>query len=372
MARSKTASEGKATVYLGEEGVFYNPEMRFCRSFFSLAVGAAAESEKKRLSIVDATAASGIRGMRYKLENKGVGKLWLVDVNEKAAKLAEKNVKLNKMKNTEVVKGDVNKFFHEKNEMRFIELDPFGTPLPLLFDAIRFARGGAFLSVTATDVAVLCGAHAKACVKNYSAKPVNNEFCHENAVRILLGKIARTAAENGFGITPLVSLSRQHFVKVLVRLDEGADKAVGSVQDCGFLWYCRACLQHGFKKGVVPELSRECPDCGKGVEFGGPLWLGELHEEKFLQRMLELNSARGYEDREKIASSLELMKGEVGLPPFYYNLHRVCKRLRKPAQKTALILERLRKKGFKVVLTHFQPNCIKTDAPLEEVRKAVS
>ena len=46
--------------------VFYNPNMQFCRSFCSLAVGALEE----KLNVLDAFCASGIRGIRYAKENK--------------------------------------------------------------------------------------------------------------------------------------------------------------------------------------------------------------------------------------------------------------------------------------------------------------
>jgi len=53
------------------KNVFYNPNMKFCRSVSSLAVGVIGG----KLSVIDAFCASGIRGIRYAKENSNVEKL---------------------------------------------------------------------------------------------------------------------------------------------------------------------------------------------------------------------------------------------------------------------------------------------------------
>ena len=65
-------SEGKISFAISK-GVFYNPEMELCRDIFSLAVGAL----KEKMSIVDCMCASGVRGLRYKKENRNATSLAL-------------------------------------------------------------------------------------------------------------------------------------------------------------------------------------------------------------------------------------------------------------------------------------------------------
>ena len=65
--------EGLAKIQM-PAGVFFNPHMQLCRDIFSLSIGALPE---KKLSLCDCFAASGARGIRYKLENKNISKLSL-------------------------------------------------------------------------------------------------------------------------------------------------------------------------------------------------------------------------------------------------------------------------------------------------------
>ena len=210
MKKEVLISEGLAKI-AGAENVFYNPHMEFCRDISSLAVGAIGG----KISICDSFCASGIRGIRYKLENSNVESVSFVDLSKNACALAKKNLKLDKVKG-KVANEDVRRFFLD-NEFDFVELDPFGTPAPYLhyaFNSFRSKKIG-YVSATATDVAVLCGAHSEACLKVYQSHPVDNEFCHENGVRILVGKMAREAADSELGIEPIISFSHRHYMKVI-------------------------------------------------------------------------------------------------------------------------------------------------------------
>ncbi|MEW6036161.1 MAG: methyltransferase [Candidatus Micrarchaeota archaeon] len=385
------------------KGVFYNPQMRFCRSMSSLAVGAIGE----KLEVVDAFCASGIRGIRYAKENKNVRKLTSLDIEKSAIALAKKNAKANRVKHEAVV-GNVSRMAFGL-DADFLEIDPFGTPSPYLVDAFRFfnTKKEAYLSVTATDVAVLCGGKTAPCMKNYHSKPMNNEFTHETGLRIMLKKIAETAAEFNMGIGPLVSFSDRHYLKAVLHVKRGADLAYESMKMLGYVSYCARCGWRG--SGKFPEKCQNCrnpepktgniirdagsplPDAESRVpetmrpsaassqvpaepktDYAGPLWLGGLHEPDFVRRMAGLNAARGYSDKEELAGALALMAGETGMPPYYYNVHALCKLARSasvPAMGT--VLDSLRAAGHRAVKTHFSPICIKTDAPYGAVKEAV-
>ena len=283
---AKEVKEGSARISLAA-GVFFNPEMELCRSVFSLAVGAIGE----KLSVVDAMCASGARGIRYKLENSNVGKLALVDANRKAIACAKKNAAANKVK-CRAAYADANGFLR-KNAFDFVELDPFGSPSPFLHDTARClaANRGGFLSATATDVAVLCGAHHAACLKNYAAAPLNNEFCHENACRILAAAVAREFAPMNLAATPIFTLSHRHYVKVLFRVEEGAERAVEAMKKIGYISYCPSCQ---WRDGKRLPLQKNCPHCGALLQVGGPMHLGNLWDSALLERMLLLNAERKY------------------------------------------------------------------------------
>jgi len=329
--------------------VFYNPAMQLCRSLSSLAVGAIGS----KLDIADAFCASGVRGIRYAKENSNVKDITFVDIEPAAITLAKKNAKANGVQAT-AVKGNISKVAFDLSA-DFLEIDPFGTPSPYLVDAFRFfnPKKTAYLSVTATDVAVLCGGKVSPCMKNYHSKPLNNEFTHEIGLRILLKKIAEVASEFNMGITPLVSFSNKHYLKSVIKVTRGADLAFASLKKLGYISYDKKTGDRSF--GQFPV---------SGLDYAGALWLGELHEKSFIKKMRKLNSKRNYSDQEEIEQMLSLMESEVGMPPYYYNIHHICKLkhlAQLPDMKT--IIERVRKKGYKAYRTHFSKVSIKSDAP---------
>ncbi|MFH1470322.1 MAG: tRNA (guanine(10)-N(2))-dimethyltransferase [Candidatus Micrarchaeota archaeon] len=357
------AKEGKAEIRI-DKGVFYNPEMEFCRDFSSLAFGAVGG---KDFSILDGMCATGIRGIRYAIENENAGEVTFVDIGDRACKNTEHNAKKNNVDEFKVQNSEITEFLWG-NSFDFIEIDPFGSPVPYLVPAIRSGAmiGGGHLSVTATDVAVLCGAHYKACLKNYQARPMDNECCHENGVRILLGKIARTASEYNLGVAPVASLSRQHFMKVFVRLERGAEKAVSSIKNTGFISYCPKCLWRESSSLVLKPKCR----CGGELQHAGPLWLGELHEKRILEKMRKENGGRDYGNKERLDSTLEKMLSEVGMPAGYYDLHKVSEVMGISAEKVDKVVGHLAKMGFDAYRTHFRENSIKTKADIDEIKEA--
>ncbi len=342
------------------KGIFYNPNMRFSRSLSSLAVGAI----EKPIEICDSFCASGIRGIRYAKENKNVKKITFVDIEKSAVKAVEKNAKKAKIK-FKAEHGNISRLVFD-TAADFLEIDPFGTPAPYLYDGFRVfnPKKIGYLSATATDTAVLCGGKTKACMKNYHSRPLNNEFTHENGLRILIKKIAETAAEFNMGIHPLVSISDRHYLKTIVEVKRGAADADKSLHLLGYVEFCPSC---GFREKVKFPKGK-CAYCSSVTDYSGPLWLGELHDKKFLERMEKLNEKRNYSQKRELSKTIDLMKGEVGMPPYYYNIHILSKRFsRHYVPRMDELIKKLKK--YKVSKTHFSPISIKTDAPYKVLEK---
>jgi len=359
-------TEEESIAFSAPSGVFYNPVMRFCRSFASLALGAIPE---KKLKVCDAFCASGIRGIRYAKENRNVGELTFIDIDKRAIGAVKKNTKANKLKCV-ALQGNISRLVFDIAP-DFLEIDPFGSPAPYLYDSFRAFNPlkRAYLSVTATDVAVLCGGKTKACLKNYHSIPLNNEFTHETGLRIMIKKIAETAAEFNMGIEPLVSISRQHYLKTVVKVTRGAELANDSMQKLGYVNFCEECGFRSSSQFPMPA----CPSCGKRMAYAGPLWLGEIHERRTLERMAGLNEKRAYSDQDAIRKTLERMLNEIGMPPFYYDIHQLCKLMnRESVPKMDDVLSRMRKKGHKASRTHFSETAIKTDATLKTLESVIS
>ena len=221
----KLISEGKARLYTGDN-VFYNPEMKTLRDVSVLFLKAISTKRKR---VLDATAATGVRAIRYALE-AGAKDVTLLDINARAARVAKKNVGFNHLK-FEVLNLSIQEFANtHRGSFEIIDLDPFGSPSPDVYDIMKLCWDGTILMITATDTAVLCGAHEAACVKIYGSKPLHNEMCKEVGIRILLNYVSKMASQFNFGIAPLVSISDRHYMRIFIRLEYGATKAIGSVK----------------------------------------------------------------------------------------------------------------------------------------------
>ncbi|MEM4554536.1 MAG: tRNA (guanine(10)-N(2))-dimethyltransferase [Candidatus Anstonellaceae archaeon] len=347
------------------KGVFYNPQMRLCRTLCSLAVGAL----EKEISVADVMCASGVRGLRYKKENDNVGTLVLCDRSKAAVECARKNASANKVK-CSIKKQDASLFLQE-GEFDFVELDPFGSPALFLFDACRCLakKKEGFLSITATDTAVLCGAHHSACIKNYGAVPANNEMCHENAVRILIGKTAICAAQFNLGVIPIFTLSHRHYIKVIFKVRKGARGAVESVKSTGFGLYCTNCLAR-FSERMPSSLA--CPACNFKLSWAGPLWMGQLWEKSILEKMTQLNQSKNFEEKDEISRLLLLLWQECEIGRYgYYDLHEIASKTKQGIISVNKMVSALRAEGFAASRTHFCPTAVRTNAPIEAIKKAM-
>ena len=355
--------EGSAEINQ-QEGVFLNPNMSKLRDISVLFLSAVAP---KNATLLDATAASGIRGIRYAKE-VGIKKITLIDINEKAARSASSNVKRHKL-NLKILNKSVQEFANVgKENFDIIDLDPFGSPAPYLNDLMKIINADGHLLVTATDTAVLCGAHEHACMKIYHAKPLHNILCKEAGIRILISHIARVAASFNYGIDVKLSISDLHYMRVFIKLNAGAKNALDSMKKMGFCAYCSKCNGFSFAQGIAPFISRECIYCGADVQLGGPMWLGNLKDEEIIKKMLNLSKKSKVSEEAKI--QLDKISNELDMPMFY-SIPRATRTLGIGSLPHKLILKNLESAGFKVSLTQFERDCIKTDAKSSDLLKAI-
>lgn len=342
LGRTEKGREKKAPV-------FYNPRMKLNRD-----ICCAFARTLDDITFADVLAGSGAKGIRVAVEaGHSVG---LNDGSRHAVDLIKKNAKLNKVE-VDVSNEDANLFL-AKNKFDFIDIDPFGTPVPFLDNSVQSVAKNGCLGVTATDTAPLCGVYPKACFRKYSAKPLRCEFCHEVGLRILLGHVARTAAKYKRGIKCLLSHSTEHYFRLYVSLSSGKRKADSSLSEIGYVYYCRKCLHREHEKGFLPE-GRVC-DCGNPLEVAGPLWLGRIKDNATVKKVIRESY---YLKSPLVEKLLNTVLCEID-EPFYYDIHSICKNKKISAPPLDEIIEALREKDYKVSRTHFCPTGIKTDAPL--------
>ncbi|MBI5635672.1 hypothetical protein HY993_01785 [Candidatus Micrarchaeota archaeon] len=353
------------------KSAFFNPLMEFNRSAASLAFHAAGKQLGKKMVFADGLCATGPRGLRFLNENPAYAKkCFFVDANEDVIPLLEKNIELNNAgKKSVVVSEGFNTGLKKTNElMDWIELDPFGSSLDFLQTSFNCLSDGGFLSVTGTDLATLCAAkrqNVEAAGKTYGCTIFRNDFVHEMALRVLVGKVISLGEKNGFRAVPKISFFQGHAIKTILECRKsGASAGVG--KKIGFVNECVKCLEKTVSKTPIPACS-----CGARNHHAGPLWLGELIDGGFAREMIAENEKRGYKAKKALGKLLELLLGEQGFPPYCFSIHAEAGRLKASCPKKSFVLEQLRGKGFKACEASFGPKLIKTNASRKTLREII-
>lgn len=355
--------------------VFYNPKMELNRDIAVLATQAYQRTVNREISICEPLASCGVRGVRLAKEVKGVKKVVINDINAKAYQLAKHNVQINGLKKRVTVKNmDANLLLasHGAPHKRFdvIDIDPFGSPVPFMDSAVRAIRDGGLIALTATDMAPLCGVHPKACMRKYGGNPLRTEYCHELAVRLLIGCLAMTAAKYEMGIRVLFSYSTYHYVRVYAALKHGAKMADESIKSMGYVLHCFECFhRETINKPFLEGYGGKCPKCGSKMGFAGPLWLKEIFDKRFCAEMRKEFGNKTFRNIYGIHKMLALIGNEAEFDTLvtYYVVDDVCDKLGLPTVSSEKVCEALKNEGFKAIRTHFNSRGIKTDAPAEKV-----
>ncbi len=337
-------NEGKAKikVALGKISkqlpVFYNPVMALNRTISVLLLNALSNT---KMQLADPLAASGVRSIRFlkELSKNKISSIHINDYSKDAISSIKENFKLNKIKSTkvQVYNKDANIFLLESFGFDYIDIDPFGTPNLFLDASIkRLARNG-ILAVTATDTAPLSGTFPSTCLRKYWALPQRNETMHENGLRILIRKIQLIASQYEKALTPIYSYSTEHYMRVFLRCEKGKKKVDKILK------------QHG------------------NYNNAGPLWLGQLWDKSIAQKIASTAKKLTYiSEQEK--KFLNTITQESKIPVVgFYNLPKICKKNKLTMIKQDEIIKRIKHTGYKVALTHFANNSIRSDISKEEL-----
>lgn len=343
----------------GTAPIFYNPRMALNRDTTVLIIRQIAP-----LSYLDAMAASGIRGCRVGNET-GVP-VTLNDRDPCAIELINKNIRLLGL-DAKISCRDANSLMSEE-KFGFVDLDPFGTPAPFIDSAIR--SSGKYLGITATDTAPLCGAHLKAGIRRYMARPMNTDYHTEVGLRILLGSVVRHAAVYDKGVIPLFCYAHEHFVRLHLKLVNSASAADRSIGRLGYIYQCTKCPFRMEEAGFFPR-SLVCPECGISLHPIGPVWLGSIQDKEILEAMInECEDFKAGDPRE-LKRLLSSCYNEPDIS-FSYDYHKLAKYYRISPGPIDILLHHLTDEGYRADRVHYSGYGIKTDAPLEVIRSFIS
>jgi len=396
MTVEKEYKEGRTTIqsadveyYSGDKKqitaslpVFYNPRMRLNRDISVLFLSAYLSTENID-SMCEPLTGSGVRTLRYLNECPGDFTAKLFDANPIAVDTARRNIeRLGLNKRAEVVKGDA-KFLllSESREKRFdyVDVDPFGTPAPYLNASIQSLNPeGGFLSLTATDMPVLCGAYPNVAMRRYGGFSIRAPFTHEIAVRLLQALAFRIAGLNDCAIRPYAILSTDHYVRTWIQVDSDRKASNRQIESLGVIRYCTACMQSETipltMRGENESFVHVKDGCKGTVREAGPLWIGALFNRNTIdlaQKALKKEDESIYHKR--VPRILEEMQEEQHVMQYpFIDLHALCDLYNFTPPRNEQVIEYLKEIGHRVARTHFRPTAIRTEAPVKEVVNAIS
>jgi len=376
--QNKTIKEGQVSIKIpdfekvsSKAPVFYNPVMELNRDLSVIALNHYQKVLGNPLNICDAFGGSGIRGIRYSKEVNS-HKIVTNDVNPRAVDFAHENVDLNKVYNVTVCQEDANLLLRKcKGIFDVVDIDPFGTPSYFIESAAISLKSGGLLCVSATDTSSLCGTYKNPCIRKYSSKPLKTEYCHEIGIRILAGFIARVFAKYKKSIDIKFSHSTEHYMRMYITIDKGAEITDQSLKEVGFILHCDKCLNRELVKGFAPFIPSECPVCGSKYGVAGPLWCDKIFNSDFITGMLNITEDIIINKRREACKLLNRCNEESMGPPTFFDLHQISKKLKISAPPLDKVLNELIKEGYFASRTHFKPTGIRTDASIEILDKIV-
>jgi len=193
--------------------VFFNEKQRLQRDLTTLALAVYAETTgapPRSLAVLDALAASGVRGLRYALEVPAVGTAVLNDASDEAVAAMRENARLSGFAaarergsylhaggaRLEVSQGDAVALMRaRRRHFDAVDLDPYGCVAELLPAAVESLRDGGLLCASCTDLGALSGRYGDGCARRYGADPLRaaQKQAPELALRLLLGCVSRAA-----------------------------------------------------------------------------------------------------------------------------------------------------------------------------------
>jgi tRNA (guanine26-N2/guanine27-N2)-dimethyltransferase len=347
--------------------VFYNPAKRFDRDLSVLFLRAFQKVRGKRLELLDLLAASGVRGLRFAIEARP-GFVLLNDLNPKAFKAIQMNLKLNKEKikcKVEIMNLEANRLLYERKRFfDYIDVDPFGSPNPFLDASVRFVRRRGVLAITSTDTAPLCGTYPSTCLRKYSSLPMKTEYCHEIGLRILAKKVIEVGAQYEIAMEPIFAHSTNHYFRVYFQKEIGAKRCDRLLERIGFIFHCEHCLRRT-PEFPWEEVSSIC-SCARRFKVAGPLWLGNLWSKEICRLMKKLAGA-------ELGEFLNLISEEekVGIPTFF-TTSEIARVYKIDEPRLGDLLKNLRERGFLACGTHLSPKGFRTNASIEQILSTIS
>jgi len=171
----------------------------------------------------------------------------------------------------------------------WVDLDPFGSPVPFLDSAIQSLARSAVIEVSATDSAALTGSSKRPLLRRYGARVRTDCLAHDSGLRVLLAVVARVAARHGRCIAPLLSVWDSHHLRVSVRIRKSLEGANSVEENLGWRVHSPSAdellaskaydLHHGSSELIHPMsclLPLDYPVNRSDKRISGPMWVRQI------------------------------------------------------------------------------------------------
>lgn len=343
-------TEGKVTINIPDRTIlnkknetFLNEHKSFDRDIHILLLKSLGWKNK---SYLDLFSASGIRALRISKETNCFNKIICNDLNEKAVKNIEKNFKNNKEK-VEIHNLDARVLLCNQDfgGLDHIDIDPYGSPIYFIVDAMKKLSRGGLLSVCATDTGALSGTFPSTCKRRYHSKSFLSEFYYESGIRILIKEIINLASTYDVALVPIFAHATRHYFRVYFKKIKGAKIADKLINQINYVSYCKKCLHREIGQ-------KEICDCGEKFIQIGPLFVGNIYDKKLVKKMKKSKIHEEFFNK-----ILEEIKENV---PWFYTTDRIAKTYKLMEPKL---------KDLKYSRTHISPKGFKTKKTIKEIIK---
>ncbi|MEA5532639.1 tRNA (guanine-N1)-methyltransferase [Crocosphaera sp. XPORK-15E] len=363
MKNKSLIREGKAQFIVGN--TFYRSQSKVTRDLGVLAAATYKQSQGE-LRVLDVMTGCGVRSLRYYLES-GADYVWVNDSNPENQAVIETNLKNILQENkAKITYNNANEIFFDcynrKDYYDLVDVDAFGSPNPYLSTLLWATKIEGLIYLTCTDGRTATGHLPEKSLQVYGSYGRSHPAAQEQALRLLIGSVLQQAATMGLGIKPIFSLFTGQTYRVMMML---LPKINLSLDNYGFLGYCHQCGEYttvSYAKLGKVSCYHTVEDTIYPYTISGAMWLGNLHDQVYLQRMKAL--AETLEWRERV-DLLSMMINELDFPPYFYTLGEIGRRGKLDLPKRSQLIERLQTKGYRAAPTHINPQAIKTNANLK-------
>ena len=295
VSAADSASRGPAAK--SSEGVFHNPAMAGSRTRSVLLMAHVIESGRLgdgAIRALDGLSSSGLRARRWLHElPEGIGGRLIAtagDMNQNAldwAMATESEFPAGRGEFNSLL-GDLRASILSQG-WHWIDIDPFGSPVPFLDTGIQALARHGVLEVSATDSAALSGSSKNPLMRRYGARVRLDKLKHDSGLRVLMATVARAAARHDRSIEPLLSIWDSHHLRVSVSVRRVMTGANDIEKSLGWRVYSpnQAEVDASVAAGLLPadngsDLPIRCflplshPVAREDKRVSGPMWIGPI------------------------------------------------------------------------------------------------